>query len=88
MPPLGGMVCAPLKNVLLEGVRSAEPPRNSGIGGPITFSMASEEARVAWAALCLAAASYTCFLVSAQLAGSSPRMRRSNSRAASGNLAA
>ena len=41
------IVRAPLNSVLLEGVRSAEPPKISGSAGAMMFSTACEDCRVA-----------------------------------------
>ena len=70
----------PLGLVLLEPVRSAEPPIISGTAAVSVSSAVSDAARVATSFGVAASFSFTERTAAASLScGSSPRMRRSNS---------
>lgn len=75
------------QEVLLDGVRSAEPPTNSGSTLAKAAMALPEALRVGSEAPASSQLLMKAAAVSLQLAGSSPFMRRSNSAAISGKAA-
>ncbi len=73
------IACIDLVRVLLEPVRSAEPPIISGTAGTSASNANSDDERVAMSLGLAASVSFTLRTASANAFGSSPFMRRSNS---------